>query len=162
MIVLVGFMGAGKTTVGRLVADKLGVPFLDSDHAIEKRAGRSIPDIFTAVGEPGFRELEHQVIADLLAGSPAVLALGGGAAGHPRTRELLAAPDVNVVYLRVGFAEALARVGGDSGRPMLARPDISEVFQSRQEIYAAVATLTIDTGGRSPEEAASDILTRLR
>lgn len=162
MIVLVGFMGAGKTTVGRLVADKLGVPFLDSDHAIEKRAGRSIPDIFTAVGEPGFRELEHQVIADLLAGSPAVLALGGGAAGHPRTRELLAAPGVDVVYLRVGFAEALARVGGDSGRPMLARPDISEVFQSRQEIYAAVATLTIDTGGRSPEEAASDILTRLR
>lgn len=161
MIVLVGFMGAGKTTTGRLVADKLGVPFLDSDHVIEERTGRSIPDIFTSAGEPGFRELEHQVIAGLLAGSPAVLALGGGAAGHPRTRELLAAPGVNVVFLRVGFAAALDRVGGDDGRPMLARPDLAEVFQSRQEIYASVATLTVDTDGRSPQEAAADILARL-
>jgi shikimate kinase len=158
IIVLVGFMGAGKTTVGRLVADKLGVPFLDSDHVIEQRAGRSIRDIFAADGEPAFRELEHQVIADLLAGPPVVLALGGGAAGHEKTRELLASGPAFVVCLRVGFAEALARVGGDQGRPMLARPDIAQVYQGRQEIYSRVATLIVDTDGRTPEEAASDIL----
>ena len=161
MIVLVGFMGAGKTTVGRLVADKLGVPFLDSDQVIEERAGRPIRDVFAADGEPAFRELEHQVIADLLAGPPAVLALGGGAAGNPGTRSLLTGEDVTVCYLRVGYAEALARVGGDSGRPMLARPDIAEVFRDRQEIYSSVATLTVDTDGRAPEAAASDILARL-
>ena len=161
MIVLVGFMGAGKTTVGRLVADKLGVPFLDSDHVITERAGREIRDIFAADGESAFRELEHQVIADLLSGRPVVLALGGGAAGHPKTRELLLSAGVTVVYLRVGFDEALARVGGDSGRPMLARPDVTEVYAARQEIYSAVATLTVDTDGRSPTEAASDILARV-
>lgn len=161
MIVIVGFMGAGKTTVGQLVADKLGVPFLDSDHVIEQRTGRAIRDIFTAAGEPGFRELEHQVIAGLLAGSPAVLALGGGAAGHPATRSLLESSGVDVVFLHVGYEQAMARVGDDAGRPMLARPDIAEVFQSRQQVYSSVATVTVGTDGRSPEEAASDILARL-
>jgi shikimate kinase len=161
VIVLVGFMGAGKTTAGRLVAGRLGVPFLDSDQVIEERTGREIRDIFAADGEPAFRELEHRTITELLAGPPVVLALGGGAAGHPKTRELLSSPDVTVVCLRVGFAEALARVGGDAGRPMLARPDVAEVYQARQEIYSSVATLTVDTDGRSPEEAAADILARL-
>ena len=91
MIVLVGFMGAGKTTVGRLLAAKLGVPFTDSDHVIEARAGRPIPQIFAADGEPAFRQLEHEVIADLLNGEDMVLALGGGAATHPGTRAALAA-----------------------------------------------------------------------
>jgi shikimate kinase len=162
VIVLVGFMGAGKTTVGQLVADKLGVRFLDSDHVIEERTGRRIPDIFTAAGEPGFRELEHQVVAGLLAGSPAVLALGGGAAAYPATRSLLASAGTDVVFLRVGFSSALDRVGGDTGRPMLARPDIADVFAARQEIYSSVATLTVDTDGRSPEEAAADILALTR
>ena len=161
MIVIVGFMGAGKTTVGQLVAGKLGVPFLDSDHVIEERAGRPVRRIFETDGEPGFREFEHKVIADLLAGGPAVLALGGGAAGHPETRALLKSPDVRVVYLRVGYEEALARVGGDEGRPMLARPDIAAVYESRQAIYSSVATLTIDTDSHTPESAASDILARL-
>jgi shikimate kinase len=78
VIVVVGFMGAGKTTVGRLLAAKLGVPFTDSDHVIERAAGRPIPRIFADDGEPAFRELEHAVIADLLNGEDAVLALGGG------------------------------------------------------------------------------------
>lgn len=161
MIVLVGFMGAGKTTVGRLVAEKLGVPFLDSDLVIEERAGRPIRDIFATDGEPAFRELERQVIAELLAGSPVVLALGGGAAGHPATRELLASAGAEVVFLSVGYEEAMTRVGGDSGRPMLARPDIAEVFRDRQETYSSVATLTVSTDGRAPEAAASDILARV-
>jgi shikimate kinase len=158
MIVVAGFMGAGKTTVGRLLADKLGVPFLDSDQVIESRAGRAIREIFAADGEPAFRSLEHEVIAGLLAGPPAVLALGGGAAGHAATRALLAPGDVSVVYLRVAYEEALARVGGDTDRPMLARPDVSQVYEVRQATYASVATLTVDTDGRAPEDIAAEIL----
>jgi shikimate kinase len=159
VIVLVGFMGAGKTTVGRLLAAKLGLPFTDSDHVIEDRAGKPIRQIFTDDGEPGFRELEHEVIADLLKGEDLVLALGGGAAGHVATRDLLAA--VPVVYLRVSYAEAMNRVAGDHGRPMLARPDVAQLYQVRDPLYAEAATLTIDTDARSPEEIAADILDRV-
>jgi shikimate kinase len=159
VIVLVGFMGAGKSTVGRLLAAKLGFPFTDSDQVIEERAGQPIRRIFADAGEPAFRELEHAVIADLLAGPDAVLALGGGAAGHPATRALVAA--VPVVYLRVGYAEALARVGGDQGRPMLARPDVQALHAERQAVYASVATLTVDTDGRLPDDIALEVLAAL-
>ncbi len=158
MIVLVGFMGAGKTTVGRLLAAKLGLPFTDSDQVIEDRAGRPIQKIFADDGEPAFRALEHEVIAGLLAGPDTVLALGGGAAEHPATRALLAS--VPVVYLRVGYAEAMKRVGGDRGRPMLARPDVAQVYERRQAVYAGVATLAVDTDGRAPDDIALAILQR--
>jgi shikimate kinase len=161
VIVLVGFMGAGKTTIGRLLAGKLGLPFLDSDEVIEERAGRRIRDVFAEDGEPAFRALEHETIADLLAGPHAVLALGGGAAGHPGTRDLLASGAATVVYLRVAYDEALARVGGDAGRPMLARSDVSEVFAARQAVYSSVATTAVDTGGRSPEDIVTEILAGL-
>ena len=159
MIVLVGFMGAGKTTVGRLLAAKLGVPFADSDHVIEDRAGKPIRQIFTDDGEPAFRQLEHDVIADLLRGEDLVLALGGGAVEHARTRALLCAAPV--AYLRVSYAEAVTRVGGDGGRPMLARPDITEVYEQRQSAYAQVATIAVDVDGRAPEDISIDILTRI-
>ena len=161
MIVVVGFMGAGKTTVGRLLAAKLGVPFTDSDHVIEARAGRPIPRIFADGGEPAFRELEHEVIAELLTGEDMVLALGGGAAAHEGTRAVLAAATVPVVYLRVSYAEAMRRVGGDQGRPMLARGDVARLHEDRDPLYARAATLTVDADGRSPEEIALDILARL-
>ena len=156
MIVLAGFMGAGKTTVGRLLAGSLRVPFLDSDHVIEARAGRGIPEIFAADGEPAFRALEHKVIADLLRGPDVVLALGGGAAEHEETRKLLTS--VPVVFLRISYAEAMARVGRDGNRPMLARPDITQVFERRQAVYAEVATLTVDVDGRDPGDIAREIL----
>jgi shikimate kinase len=156
MIVLVGFMGAGKTTVGRLLAAKLGVPFTDSDHVIEDRAGKPIPRIFTEDGEPAFRQLEHDVIADLLGGDDLVLAVGGGAVEHARTRALLCAAPV--AYLRVSYAEAVNRVGSDGGRPMLARPDITEVYEHRQAAYGQVATITVDVDGRAPEDISIDIL----
>jgi Shikimate kinase len=88
-----------------------------------------------------------------------VLALGGGAVEHALTRKLLAAAPV--AFLRVSYAEALNRVGGDGGRPMLARPDIADVFAGRQAAYSAVATLTADVDGRSPEDISADILSRL-
>ncbi|HEY7262715.1 MAG TPA: shikimate kinase [Trebonia sp.] len=159
MIVLVGFMGAGKSTVGRLLAAKLGLPFTDSDQVIEERAGKPIRRIFADEGEPAFRDLEHAVIGGLLAGPDAVLALGGGAAGHPATRALLAR--VPVVYLRVGYAEALARVGGDQGRPMLARPGVQALHAEREAVYASVATVTVETDGRAPEEIVLEVLASL-
>jgi shikimate kinase len=150
MIVLVGFMGAGKSTVGRLLAAKLGLPFADSDEVIVDRAGRPIARIFADDGEAAFRQLEHEVIADLLRGPAAVLALGGGAAQHPGTRALLAA--VPVVYLKVSYAEAMNRVGGDRGRPMLARPDLGALYADRAQGYAAVATRTLDADAASPAD----------
>jgi shikimate kinase len=159
VIVLVGFMGAGKTTVGHLLSGHLGLPFADSDQVIEQRAGRPVRQIFAEDGEPAFRALEHQVIADLLDGPDLVLALGGGAAEHPRTREKLA--DAQVVYLQVGYDQAMARVSGDAGRPLLARPDLAATYQRRLPLYAQVATLTVSTDGRHPEAIGRDILARL-
>jgi shikimate kinase len=160
MIVLVGFMGAGKTTVGQLLAAKLGVPFTDSDHVIEARAGKPIREIFADDGEPAFRQLEHDVIAGLLTGD-GVLALGGGAAAHAGTVAALRASGVPVAYLKVSYAVALRRVGGDQGRPMLARADLAERYAQRDPLYAAAATLTVDVDGRSPECIAADVLARL-
>ena len=159
MIVLVGFMGAGKTTVGNLLAARLGLPFADSDDVIERRAGRPIRQIFAADGEPAFRALEHQVIAELLDGPALVLALGGGAAQYPQTRVKLAS--AQVVYLQVGYEQALLRVGGDRGRPMLARSDLPELYRRRMPVYAGVATVTVATDGRPPEIISEDILARL-
>jgi shikimate kinase len=159
VIVLVGFMGAGKTTVGHLLSERLGLPFADSDLIIEQRAGRPVRQIFAEDGEPAFRALEHQVIADLLDGPPLVLALGGGATEHPGTRDRLAR--ARVVYLQVGYEQAMQRVGGDQGRPLLARPDLAATYQRRLPLYAELATLTVSTDGRHPEAISQDILTRL-
>ena len=161
MIVLVGFMGAGKTTIGNLLAAGLGLPFVDSDQVIEQRAGRPVRQIFAEDGEPAFRALEHQVIAELLDGPAIVLALGGGAAEHPGTRDKLAG--AHVVYLHVSYQQALQRVGGDGtpeSRPLLARPDLAALYQRRLGVYAGVATLTVPTDGRRPEAVTEDILAR--
>jgi shikimate kinase len=159
MIVLIGFMGAGKTTVGTLLAARLGLPFTDSDQVIEQRAGRSVRQIFAEDGEPAFRALEHQVIAELLDGPPIVLALGGGAAEHPQTQNKLA--NAKVVYLHVSYEQALRRVGGDrdpESRPLLARPDLAGLYERRLGVYAGVATMTVPTDGRDPLAIAEDIL----
>jgi len=191
VIVLVGFMGAGKTTVGNLLAARLGLPFTDSDQVIEQRARRPVRQIFAEDGEPAFRSLEHQVIAELLDGPPLVLALGGGAAEHPLTRVLLTRGDdllqtpsapggdlppsppsppslpdrpgtpPEVVYLQVGYDQALLRVGGDAERPLLARADLAALYQRRLPLYAAVATLTVATDGRPAEAVAEDLMARL-
>jgi 3-dehydroquinate synthase/shikimate kinase/3-dehydroquinate synthase len=159
MVVLVGFMGAGKTTVGHLLAEKLGLPFVDSDLVIEQRERRSVREIFDRDGEPAFRALEHRIVAELLDGPEAVLALGGGAAEHPLTRELLKSS--SVAYLGVGYDEALLRVAGDTYRPLLARPGLKELYEHRLAVYESVASLTVATDGRRPEAIALDILSRL-
>jgi len=177
VIVLVGFMGAGKTTVGTLLAARLGLPFADTDHVIEQRAARPVRQIFAEDGEPAFRVLEHQVVTELLTGPAVVLALGGGAAEHPGTRAVLTRggdppgspryrgdpsprTPLEIVYLHVSYEQALRRVGGDDGRPLLARPDLAALYQRRLAVYAGVATLTVPTDGRRPEAVTEDILAR--
>src|SRR5436305_5163232 len=111
IVVLVGFMGAGKTTVGRILADRLGLPFVDSDVLIEQRLGRSIKDVFATEGEGFFREVEHRTVTELAHGRDSVLAVGGGALGDERTRAVLRG--ARVIHLRVGYREALERVRND-------------------------------------------------
>jgi shikimate kinase / 3-dehydroquinate synthase len=159
LIVLIGFMGAGKTTVGHMLAEKLGLPFVDSDLIIESRTGRSVREIFAADGEPAFRELEHEITAELLRGQDAVLALGGGGAEHPATQDALKGSQV--VYLQVGYDEAMLRVSHDEYRPMLRAPGLHAIFERRLAIYQAVATETVATGGRRPEAICLDIIERL-
>jgi shikimate kinase len=157
--VLVGFMGAGKTTVGHILADRLGRPFVDSDVLIEQRLGREIRDVFATEGEAYFREIEHATVAELVRGPEAVVALGGGAVEHPATREVLSA--ASVIYLRVGYDEALSRVRSDALRPMLLRPDLEEVYKRRLLVYEDLSALTVDTEGREPDAVATEVLTRM-
>jgi len=159
VVVLVGFMGAGKTTVGQILAERLGQPFVDSDVLIEQRLGRDIRDIFTTEGEPYFRQLEHLTVAELVRGPEAVIALGGGAVEDPRSRAVLR--DARVVYLRVSYDEAMARVKSDEFRPMLHRPGLSEVYRRRLPVYEDLSFLTVDTEGRRPDAIALDVLTGL-
>jgi shikimate kinase len=159
VIVLIGFMGAGKTTVGQLLAARLGLPFADADNVIEDRAGTPVPQIFAERGEAAFRALEHQTIASLLTGPRLVLALGGGAVEHEQTRHLLGGAEM-VVYLDISYQGALDRVGGDYGRPMLRRPDLADVYQRRLTAYQAAATLTVSTEGRPAEHVCAEIMER--
>jgi 3-dehydroquinate dehydratase type I len=159
VVVLVGFMGAGKTTVGQIMAERLGQPFVDSDVLIEQRLGRDIRDIFRTEGEPYFRQLEHVTVAGLVRGPDAVVALGGGAAEDPRTRAALR--HARVVYLRVSYEEAMARVKSDEFRPMLHRPGLDELYRRRLPVYEDLSVLTVDTDGRRPHAVALEVLAQL-
>jgi 3-dehydroquinate synthase/shikimate kinase/3-dehydroquinate synthase len=159
VIVLVGFMGAGKTTVGRLLADKLGLRFADSDQVIEQRRGRSVREIFAEDGEAAFRAAEHEVLAELMRGPEAVVAVGGGAVENQASRRLLRA--ARVIYLQVGYDEAMRRVGGDAGRPLLRRPDLDDVYRRRLAVYQSVATLTVATAGRPADAVCLEVIGRL-
>lgn len=161
--VLVGPPGAGKTTVGRLLAGELGVEFQDTDAMIETAAGKAIPDIFVDDGEERFRALESDAVAEALTGCSGVLALGGGAVLDPATRTALAGHPV--VYLSVGLAGAVKRVGLDSGRPLLAvnpRATLKYLLDQRRPLYEQVATVTVATDDREPAEIVADIRAGLR
>lgn len=160
VVVLVGTMGAGKTTVGRIVADALGLPFLDTDHVVEDRAGKPVAEIFVDDGEETFRRLEHEAVAAALTGHPGVLALGGGAVLDPATRALL--DGHRVVFLRVGLSDAASRVGLGVSRPLLlgnVRGRIKQLLDERTPVYLSVASHTVETDGRSAQDVADEVRT---
>ncbi|MFB6554615.1 3-dehydroquinate synthase [Streptomyces sp. NPDC056405] len=153
LIVLVGPMGVGKSTVGQLLADRLGVGYRDTDEDIVTGQGRTVADIFVDEGEAAFRALEKQTVHRALAEHDGVLALGGGAILDADTRSLLAAQ--RVVYLSMDVEEAVKRTGLNAARPLLAvnpRRQWRELMEARRHLYEEVATVVVATDGRTPEE----------
>ncbi len=150
-------MGSGKSQVGRRLARRLDLSFVDADQEIESITGRSIAAIFAEDGEAAFRATEHATIESLLhSPEPRVLALGGGAAMHQGTRQDLRQRAV-VVHLKVSLAEALRRVGGDPARPVLARPDLAEMHAARTTVYDALADLVVDVDRAGPDDVATAV-----
>ena len=160
MITLTGFMGSGKTTVGKVLADFLGCPFMDLDDLIVKKAGKSIPEIFAQDGEPAFRQLEARLLRQTVekyTENTLVLALGGGAVTMPASAALLRDKTV-CIYLRASLETLLSRlVGETAGRP-LANDSLAERLAAREPIYEETAHVVIDTDGLTPDEVADEII----
>ena len=160
--VIVGAPGAGKTSVGRRAADRLGVEFVDSDALVEARAGKPVSDIFLDDGEAEFRRMEREEIAAALDSRGGILSLGGGAILDPSTRALLASQ--TVVWLRVDLTHATQRVGLNSARPLLlgnVRGTMLTMLNERTPLYEEVATVTVDTSGRPIKEIVGEIVAGL-
>jgi shikimate kinase len=156
--VLIGPPGAGKSTVGPLLAALLGAEFVETDQMVEEAAGKPVSDIFVTDGEPAFRDLERAAVARALDHHSGIVALGGGAVMDPQTRERL--DRHRVVYLQTGFAAAVRRVGLDSPRPMLIvnpRGRMRELLAERLPVYESLARITVATDDRDPQEIADEI-----
>ncbi|NDH14154.1 MAG: shikimate kinase [Actinobacteria bacterium] len=161
--IIIGAPGAGKTSVGRRVAERLGVEFHDSDAAIEKRAGKPVSDIFLSDGEAEFRRLEREVIAESLADVDGVLSVGGGAVLDPDTREAFS--HHTVVWLEVDLGNATKRVGMNSARPLLmgnVRGTMTTMLNERTPLYEEVATVTVETSGRPLKDVVDDVVAELK
>ncbi|WP_442938396.1 shikimate kinase [Nocardioides sp. Soil796] len=161
-VVLIGPMGSGKTTVAGRLARHWGVSSRDTDHDVEVAEGRAISDIFVESGEAHFRALERAAVKRALEEHDGVLALGGGAVVDEQTRAALAGH--TVVFLRVGLADAVKRVGLGTSRPLLlgnVRSRIKALLDERTPVYEAAATFAVDTDGRTPDEIADEIVTRI-
>jgi shikimate kinase len=163
-IFLVGPMGAGKSTVGRQLADALGYEFLDSDHEIQRRTGVDIPTIFEFEGEEGFRSRERQVVAELARNDGIVLATGGGVVLTPENRQQLAARGF-VIYLHCSAEQQFARTARDRNRPLLDIEDpqqrLRELMAEREPIYRAVADMVVSTERRGTASVVKEICRRL-
>ncbi|WP_112661714.1 shikimate kinase [Microvirga flavescens] len=162
-IVLVGLMGAGKSTVGRRLAQKLGLPFRDADHEIETAAGMTIPDIFTIHGEGHFRDGERRVIGRLLQQGPMVLATGGGAFMNAETRARIEESGISV-WLRADLDVLMKRVRKRGNRPLLQNPDpegtMRKLMDERHPVYAT-ADLTVDSHEAPHDRVVLDIIDAL-
>lgn len=165
VLVLVGLMGSGKSTVGPLIADRVGLPFADLDALIEASTGHAIRDLIVTEGENAFRAIESEVLADALSGPPVVLATGGGAVGDPRSRQLLTDGPV-VVWLQAPVATLVERVGGvgAAGRPLLDEGPVEVLTRletERAPLYAEVAAISIETGHDTPDGVAASVVDAL-
>ncbi len=162
-VILIGFMAAGKTTVGRLLAERLGWRFVDFDEEIVRRSGETVPEIFRQHGESVFRALEARLTAELRSQERAVLAPGGGWVTTPAALEGLPAGTA-LVWLRVSAEEALRRIGGGADRPLLAGADpltrARALMDERESLYRR-ADVVIDVDGRTPAAIADAIVARL-
>lgn len=162
LAVLVGPPGAGKSTVGALLADHWQAEFRDTDRVIEQSQGRSISDIFVDDGEAFFRALERETVLSSLTTSAGVLALGGGAVLDPDVQEALVGH--RVVFLDVGIADASSRVGFDGSRPLLAvnpRASWNRLMKARRPTYESVSLVRVDTAGRTPAEVVAAVVAEL-
>jgi shikimate kinase len=161
---LVGPPGAGKSTVGALLAERLGVPFADTDALVEAEAGRAISDIFLNDGEPAFRAMERDAVARALNEHEGVLALGGGAVMTDAVRELLDGQPV--VFLGVGLAAGVRRTGLSTARPLLAgvnpRATFAALLNERLPVYRAVARHEVATDDLAPDAVVDVIVAALR
>jgi shikimate kinase len=159
LVVLVGPMGVGKSTVGELLAERLGLGYRDTDADIVAARGLTVSEIFLDEGEPVFRALEKDAVRRALEEHEGVLALGGGAVLDPDTRALLAGH--KVVYLTMDVEEAVRRTGLNAARPLLTlnpRKQWRELMEARRHLYEEVATAVVATDGRDPEEVAQAVL----
>jgi shikimate kinase len=160
--VIVGPPGSGKSTVARLVAERLGLAVRDTDDDVEAAAGATVSDVFVEQGEEGFRALERVAVATALAEHDGILALGGGAVLDPGTRDLLRGS--TVVFLDVGIKDAASRIGLNRDRPLLLgnpRAQWLRLMEARRPVYEEVATVRVDTDGRTAEEVAVAVLQAL-
>ena len=164
-IVLIGFMGCGKTTVGQLLAEKLGWPFVDTDRLVIARARKSIPAIFKAEGEDGFRLRESAVLESLVTGGPRVVSTGGGIVTQDRNGPLLRALGF-VVCLSASEDVIFERVSRNRNRPLLHTPDprqtVHDLLEIRRPLYSRYAHMIVETAGLEPEEIAYGIMESAR
>ncbi len=163
VVVLIGSPGAGKTSVGRRVAEALGVPFADTDQLVEAASGMSVSDIFITHGEEEFRRREAEAVAAALQEQSGVVSLGGGAVMREETRERLRGS--RVVWLRVSLADAAHRVGMNTARPLLlgnVRATLSGLLDQRNPVYEDVATDIVDTSGRNVRDVTDAIVGMVR
>lgn len=159
-LILIGFMGSGKTTVSRMLGKMLNAPVTDLDDEIVRRTGMTIPDIFAQNGEEYFRQLEHDTLADIIKSDQGILATGGGTPMRPDNLTILKDTSTPVVLLKASATETLRRIGGDSGRPLAKSLDekgLADLQAQRQVNYDACADLTIKTDGLSPAAIAKEI-----
>jgi shikimate kinase len=163
-LVLVGPMGAGKTSIGRRLAERFGLDFVDADLHIEQRSGATITAIFEHVGEAGFRERERAVLAELLARNGQLVATGGGAVLGAENRRLMRERGF-VVYLAAGVEAQMKRLQRDRTRPLLQRDDredvLREMARHREPLYREVADLVMDTDGLTAADAATRLSLQL-
>ena len=164
-VILIGPMGSGKTTIGQLLASQLGIPFRDTDHVIEEKAGKSVSDIFLEDGEDEFRILEKKVLREELLSDNTVLALGGGAPISIDAQSALRAIASPVIYLDISLATVAPRIGFNRDRPLLLhnpRGQWQTLMEARRPIYESIADSVIDVNEKSESEIASLVMEVLK